>query len=348
MERNVSQNNIETDKKVTGIRPITLDEYIGQEKIKNNLRVYINAAKSRKDPLDHVLLSGPPGLGKTTLSKILSSELEVDIVASSGPALEKGGDLAAILTNLKTHDILFIDEIHRLSRHVEEILYSAMEDYELDIVIGQGPGAKSIKIDLAKFTLVGATTRTGLLSSPLRDRFGIIERLEYYSTQELVQIANRSAHVVGITLTNDGAKEIAKRSRGTPRITNRILKRIRDFASEKNATAVNKEIADYALKRLDIDDNGLDYMDKKLLLAIIDKFNGGPVGLDTLAAVTGEESGTIEDVYEPYLIREGLIHRTPRGRIATNLSYKYFGKKLIYNEIRQEELELEYQEKNPQ
>lgn len=346
MERNVSPDPIEVyrERKDTALRPTKLDEYIGQHKIKGNLKVYINAAKSRKESLDHVLFSGPPGLGKTTLSQILANELGVDMVASSGPALEKGGDLAAIITNLKEHDILFIDEIHRLSRHVEEILYGAMEDYTLDIVIGQGPGAKSIKIDLAKFTLVGATTRTGLLSSPLRDRFGIIERLDYYSFEELEQIANRSAKLLEIKLSSDGAHEVARRSRGTPRITNRILKRIRDFAVEKNTEVIDKSLADYALTRLDIDNNGLDYMDKKLMLTIIDKFAGGPVGLDTLAAATGEEAGTLEDVYEPYLIREGFIQRTPRGRVATQLAHKYFNRK--YTNILQEELAFENTKKD--
>ena len=338
MDRNVSETSIESDRSHNDIRPIYLDEYIGQEKIKKNLKIYINAAKKRKEALDHVLLSGPPGLGKTTLSQILANELEVQIIATSGPAIEKSGDLASILTNLQPNDILFIDEIHRLGRHIEEILYSAMEDFSLDIIIGQGPGAKSVKIDLSKFTLVGATTRSGLLSSPLRDRFGIVERLDYYSIDELLKIAHRSASIFNIHLTDDGAHEIARRSRGTPRITNRIVKRIRDFASEKNAKFIDKQIADWALEMLDIDINGLDFMDKKLLLTLIDKFDGGPVGLDTLAAATGEESGTIEDVYEPYLIREGLLHRTPRGRIATNQAFKYFGKKLIYNEARQEEL----------
>jgi holliday junction DNA helicase RuvB len=340
MERNVSENPIESDRNSNDIRPVNLDAYIGQEKIKNNLKIYINAARKRNEALDHVLLSGPPGLGKTTLSQIIANEMNVQIVATSGPAIEKSGDLASILTNLQPHDILFIDEIHRLGRHIEEILYSAMEDFELDIIIGQGPGAKSVKIDLSKFTLVGATTRSGLLSSPLRDRFGIIERLDYYSIEELLQIAHRSAKIFKIKLTPDGAQEIAKRSRGTPRITNRIVKRIRDFASEKDADFVDKSIANWALEMLDIDINGLDFMDKKLLITLIEKFDGGPVGLDTLSAATGEESGTIEDVYEPYLIREGFLHRTPRGRIATNQAFKYFGKKLIRNEARQEELDF--------
>lgn len=340
MDRNVSENSIVTDSSTSDIRPMRLDEYIGQDKIKQNMKIYINAAKQREEALDHVLFSGPPGLGKTTLSQILANEMNVNLVSTSGPAIDKSGDLASILTNLNKYDILFIDEIHRLSRHVEEILYSAMEDFQLDIIIGQGPGAKSIKIDLPMFTLVGATTRTGLLSSPLRDRFGIIERLDYYSNDELLKIANRSSKILNVNLTQDGANEIAKRSRGTPRITNRILRRIRDFAVERGASHIDKELADWALGRLDIDSNGLDYMDKKLLLTIIDKFDGGPVGIDTLAAATGEEADTIEDVYEPYLIREGLVNRTPRGRIATNHAFKYFNKTIFVDNRKQEELDF--------
>ena len=307
-----------------GLRPRSLSEYIGQAKAKENLQIYIKAALDRRESLDHVLLYGPPGLGKTTLAGIIANEMGVNIRITSGPAIEKAGDLAAILTNLSQHDILFIDEIHRLSRSVEEILYPAMEDYALDIIIGKGPAAKSIRLDLPKFTLIGATTRAGLLTAPLRDRFGVISRLELYETEELMDIVTRSANILGVDIQADGAREIACRSRGTPRIANRLLKRVRDFAQVKYDGVITKEVADDALCHMEIDKKGLDIIDSRMIKAMINNFGGGPVGLDTLAATIGEESNTIEDVYEPYLLRLGFIARTPRGRIVTKTAYDHF------------------------
>ena len=313
------------------LRPKTLNDYIGQAKAKENLQVYINAAKGRGDSLDHVLLYGPPGLGKTTLSTIIANEMNVNIRITSGPAIEKQGDLAAILTNLAPGDILFIDEIHRLSKGVEEILYPAMEDFALDIIIGKGPSARSIRIDLPHFTLIGATTRAGQLASPLRDRFGVLMRLELYTPEELAQIVTRSAGILGIGISPDGAYEIASRSRGTPRIANRLLKRVRDFAQVKGNGDIDSDIANYALGCLDIDELGLDSIDRRMLEAIIRLYNGGPVGLDTLAATIGEEAITLEDVYEPYLMQLGFLARTPRGRCATKLAYDHLN--LPYSNI---------------
>ena len=308
-----------------GLRPKTLDDYVGQEKVKANLKVFIDAAKMRGEPLDHVLLYGPPGLGKTTLSNIIANEMGVSIRITSGPAIEKQGDLAALLTNLSENDILFVDEIHRLSRSVEEILYPAMEDYALDIIIGKGPSARSIRLDLPRFTLIGATTKAGALTAPLRDRFGVILRLEIYTPEELKKIVLRSAGILGIEITDEGAMEIAMRSRGTPRIANRLLKRVRDFAQIRADGMITKQVADDALCSLEVDSLGLDATDKKMLLAVINNYGGGPVGLDTLAATIGEESETIEDVYEPYLMQIGFINRTPRGRVVTKLCYDHFG-----------------------
>lgn len=313
-------DEIEVD---VSLRPKRLQEYIGQDKVKENLTIFIEAAKMRKEPLDHVLLYGPPGLGKTTLASIIANELGVSLRITSGPAIEKPGDLAAILTNLGAHDVLFIDEIHRLNRSVEEILYPAMEDYSLDIIIGKGPSARSIRIDLPKFTMIGATTRVGLLTSPLRDRFGVIHRLELYTPEELNMIIMRSAGILGVEINNEASMELAKRSRGTPRIANRILRRVRDIAQVKSGGKITLAVAQMGLDMLDVDQLGLDNIDRHMLLAIIKKFGGGPVGLDTLAASIGEESQTIEDVYEPYLLQLGFISRTPRGRTATKLAYEH-------------------------
>lgn len=306
------------------LRPRSLQEYIGQTKAKENLQVFIDAARGRHEALDHVLFYGPPGLGKTTLANIIAQEMGVSIKSTSGPVIEKPGDLAAVLTNLEAGDVLFIDEIHRLSPVVEEILYPAMEDYQLDIMIGQGPSARTIKLDIPRFTLVGATTRAGLLSSPLRDRFGVISRLEFYQNDELAVIVHRSAKILGIPIEAEGANEIARRSRGTPRIANRLLRRVRDFAQVKGTGVIDQEIADLALGRLEVDHRGFDHMDRRLLLTLIDKFAGGPVGLETLAASVGEEKDTIEDVIEPYLLQQGYLNRTPRGRVATPLAYQHF------------------------
>jgi len=308
------------------LRPRRLTEYIGQIKAKENLQVFIDAARSRRETLDHVLFYGPPGLGKTTLANIIAAEMGVSIKSTSGPVIEKAGDLAAVLTNLEAGDVLFIDEIHRLSPVIEEVLYPALEDYQLDIMIGQGPSARTIKIDLPRFTLVGATTRIGLLSSPLRDRFGVITRLEFYTPDELAVIIRRSAGILGIPISDDGADEISRRSRGTPRIANRLLRRVRDFAEILGNGRIDQELAALALRRLEVDLCGFDHMDCLLLLTLIDKFSGGPVGLETLAAAIGEEKGSIEDVIEPYLIQQGYLNRTPRGRVATPLAYRHFAR----------------------
>lgn len=321
--RIVMMEEQETDGWQYSLRPRRLDEYIGQDKVKENMKVYVQAAVSRKEALDHVLLYGPPGLGKTTLAGIIASELGVNLRVTSGPAIERSGDLAAILTNLGERDVLFIDEIHRLSHSVEEVLYSAMEDYALDIIIGKGPSARSIRLDIAPFTLVGATTRAGALASPLRDRFGVIERLEYYSPEALVFIIKRAAEILQISIEERGAWEIARRSRGTPRIANRLLKRVRDFAQIEGDGTITDAIADRALGRLEVDKVGLDRTDRRLLETVIEKFSGGPVGLDTMAASISEESDTIEDVYEPYLMQLGFLQRTPRGRVATESAYRH-------------------------
>lgn len=324
-ERIVAGSEQDSDTWEYSLRPRRLNEYIGQDKVKNNLSIFVQAALSREEALDHVLLYGPPGLGKTTLAGIIANELGVNFRVTSGPAIERAGDLAALLTNLGENDVLFIDEIHRLSRHVEEILYSAMEDYALDIIIGKGPSARSIRLDLAPFTLIGATTRAGALASPLRDRFGVICRLEYYATEDLKYIVNRTAEVLNVEIEDGGALEIAKRARGTPRIANRLLKRVRDYAQIAGNGIITDVTADKALAMLEIDKCGLDKTDRNMLLAIIQNFKGGPVGLDTLAAIISEENETIEDVYEPFLLQMGFLQRTPRGRVATRKAYEHLG-----------------------
>ena len=327
MARRVIETSVqEEDIKIEGsLRPQYLKDYIGQEKAKEILKIYIEAAKQRNDALDHVLFYGPPGLGKTTLAGIIANEMGVNLKVTSGPAIEKPGEMAAILNNLQEGDLLFVDEIHRLNRQVEEVLYPAMEDYAIDIMIGKGATARSIRLDLPKFTLVGATTRAGMLTAPLRDRFGVIHRLEFYSIEELKLIIQHSAKILNVGIDENGARELARRSRGTPRLANRILKRVRDFAQVKYDGMITEEVAKIALDLLDVDKMGLDHIDRNILMTMIDKFSGGPVGLETLAAAIGEDSGTIEDVYEPYLIKNGFINRTPRGRVVTEYAYKHLG-----------------------
>ncbi len=325
-KRVITTELVEEDVKTeSNLRPLRLSDYVGQEKVKRNLNVYIEAAKARGDSLDHVLFYGPPGLGKTTLAGIIANEMGTNIKITSGPAIEKPGEMAAILNNLSENDVLFVDEIHRLNRQVEEVLYPAMEDFEIDIIIGKGATARSIRLDLPKFTLVGATTRAGLLSAPLRDRFGVVNHLEYYTVKELETIIIRSAKVLGVEIDAKGANELARRSRGTPRLANRLLKRVRDFAQVKYDGVITSEVADYALNLLDVDRAGLDRNDRLILETIINKYSGGPVGIETLAASIGEDSGTLEDVYEPYLIQNGFINRTPRGRVATPYAYQNLG-----------------------
>lgn len=320
------------------IRPKSLAEYVGQPAVREQMDIFVSAAKLRSEPLDHTLIFGPPGLGKTTLANILAIEMGVSLKTTSGPVLEKAGDLAALMTNLEPGAVLFIDEIHRLSPHIEEVLYPAMEDYQLDIMIGEGPAARSIKLDLPPFTLIGATTRAGLLTSPLRDRFGIVQRLEFYNTEDLTHIVGRSADILEVEMDKDGAREIARRSRGTPRIANRLLRRVRDYAEVKGNGTVDKTIADKALDMLNVDQHGFDHLDRRLLLALIEKFDGGPVGVDSLAAAISEERGTIEDVLEPYLIQQGYIIRTPRGRMATRNTYLHFGLDMPQNNDREKML----------
>lgn len=325
-KRIITTENLEEDTKIENhLRPQYLKDYIGQEKAKETLEIYIKAAKERGDALDHVLFYGPPGLGKTTLAGIIANEMGVNIKITSGPAIEKPGEMAAILNNLQENDILFVDEIHRLNRQVEEVLYPAMEDYAIDIMIGKGATARSIRLDLPKFTLVGATTRAGMLTAPLRDRFGVIHHLEFYTEEELTTIIMRSAQVLDVEIEHGGAVELAKRSRGTPRLANRLLKRVRDFAQVKYDGVITKDVANYALDLLDVDKYGLDHIDRNILLTMIERFQGGPVGLDTLAASISEDAGTLEDVYEPYLLKNGFIQRTPRGRVVTELAYRHLG-----------------------
>lgn len=324
--RIITTENLEEDIRIEGeLRPLYLKEYIGQEKTKQTLEIYIKAAKERGDPLDHVLFYGPPGLGKTTLAGIIANEMGVNMKVTSGPAIEKPGEMAAILNSLQENDVLFVDEIHRLNRQVEEVLYPAMEDYAIDIMIGKGAGARSIRLNLPKFTLVGATTRAGMLTAPLRDRFGVVNRLEFYTDEELKTIVLRSAKVLNVEIEEEGALELARRSRGTPRLANRLLKRVRDFAQVKYDGVITKKVANYALDLLDVDKYGLDHIDRGILLTMIEKFQGGPVGLDTLAAAVSEDAGTLEDVYEPYLLKNGFIQRTPRGRVVTELAYRHLG-----------------------
>ena len=325
-KRIITTENLEEDIKIEGqLRPQHLTEYIGQEKAKKTLGIYIEAAKARGEALDHVLFYGPPGLGKTTLAGIIANEMGVTLKVTSGPAIEKPGEMAAILNGLQENDVLFVDEIHRLNRQVEEVLYPAMEDYAIDIMIGKGPGARSVRLNLPKFTLVGATTRAGMLTAPLRDRFGVVNRLEFYTDRELMTIILRSARVLGVEIEESGAMELARRSRGTPRLANRLLKRVRDFAQVKYDGVITEKVANYALDLLDVDKYGLDHIDRSILLTMIEKFQGGPVGLDTLAASISEDAGTLEDVYEPYLLKNGFIQRTPRGRVVTALAYSHLG-----------------------